>query len=142
MGRASHRRRVPARGGTAVSEIDRLTRSQETYEKLFGPGITAAPDDDPELGEILRRLIFGEVFHTGDLDDQTRELITVVLLATTQMLPQIKAHTSAALNVGVTPIEIREAVPQSAPFTVSPATLNAIVTINDVFRGRNIELPL
>ena len=51
-----------------MSEENRLSRSQATYEKLFGPRDTAARDDDPEFGEVLRRLIFGEIFHTGDLD--------------------------------------------------------------------------
>ncbi len=82
------------------------------------------------------------MFHTGDLDDQTRELLTVVVLATNQMLPQLKAHTAAALNVGVTPVEVREAVYQCAPFIAFPATLNAMAATNDVFSGRGIALPL
>ena len=122
--------------------VDRATRSEETYETLFGPRDASAPENDPEFMTILRRLIFGEVFHTGDVDDQTRELITVVVLATNQMLPQLRAHTAAALNVGVTPVEVREAVYQCAPFIGFPATLNAIATVNDVFRARGIELPL
>jgi 4-carboxymuconolactone decarboxylase len=125
-----------------VSTADRTTRSEETYARLFGPRNTATPEDDPELMTILRRLIFGEVFDTGDLDDQTRELITVVVLATNQMLPQLKAHTGAALNVGVTPIQVREAVYQCAPFIGFPATLNAVGIINEVFRARGIEVPL
>jgi 4-carboxymuconolactone decarboxylase len=125
-----------------MSDDNRLSRSQATYEKLFGQRDTAARDDDPEFGEILRRLIFGEIFHTGDLDDQTRELITVVVLAATQMLPQLTAHSNAALNVGVTPVELREAVYQCAPFIGFPGTLNAIATINDTFRSRGIDLPL
>jgi alkylhydroperoxidase/carboxymuconolactone decarboxylase family protein YurZ len=40
------------------------------------------------------------VFGTGVLDDQTRELITVTVLACLQTLPQLKSHTAAALNVG------------------------------------------
>jgi 4-carboxymuconolactone decarboxylase len=91
---------------------------------------------------ILRRLIFGEVFHTGDLDDQTRELITVVVLTTNQMLSQLAAHTRAALNVGVTPVEVREAVYECAPFIGFPATLNAMATVNDVFRDRGTEAQL
>ena len=57
--------------------MDRTQRSEQTYARLFGPRDTTAPDLDPEFGAILRRLIFGEVFHTGDLDERTRELITV-----------------------------------------------------------------
>ena len=99
-------------------------------------------DPDPELGAILRRLIFGEVFHTGDLDERTRELITVTVLTTMQTLPQLKAHTGAALNVGVTPVQLREAVYQCAPFIGFPKTLNAVAVLNEVFTARGIDLPL
>jgi len=63
-------------------------------------------------------------------------------LATNQTLPQLKAHTNAALNIGVTPIEIREVVYQTAPFIGFPKVLNALNTINEVFESRNIQLPL
>jgi 4-carboxymuconolactone decarboxylase len=92
--------------------------------------------------EILRRFIFGDVFGTGVLDDQTRELITVTVLACLQTLPQLSSHTAAALNVGVSPIQIREAIYQLAPFIGFPRTLNAVATINEAFRARDIELPL
>jgi 4-carboxymuconolactone decarboxylase len=82
------------------------------------------------------------VFHIGDLDDRTRELITIVVLVTNQTLPQLRSHTAAALNVGVTPIEIREAVYQCAPFLGFPKTLNGVAVINEVFTERGIELPL
>ena len=69
-------------------------------------------------------------------------MLTVVSLSTQQTLPQLKAHTQAALNVGVTPLELREAVYQCAPFIGFPKTLNAISTINEVFTENGIKLPL
>lgn len=122
--------------------MDRITRAADKYRQLFGEPNPNAPQTDPELMAILQRLIFGEVFFTGDLDDKTRELITVVALTTNQTQPQLKAHTLAALNVGATPIEIREAVYLCAAFIGFPKTLNAVSTINEVFRERGIELPL
>ena len=121
---------------------ERQAHAEATYERLFGPRDKSAPDSDPELMEILRRFIFGDVFDTGVLDDQTRELITVTVLACLQTLPQLKSHTAAALKVGVQPVEIREAIYQLAPFVGFPRTLNAIATVNDVFRAQDIELPL
>lgn len=53
---------------------------------------------------------YGDIYTIGNLDDKTRELVTLVVLTTNQTLPQIKAHTHAALNVGVSPIEMREAL--------------------------------
>ena len=121
---------------------DREARAEETYTRLFGPRDTSAPDNDPELGRILRTLIFGDVFTTGDLNDTTRELITVTALATLNTLPQLKAHTRAALKVGVTPVELREAVYQLAPFIGFPRTLNAVAALNEVFDALGIPLPL
>jgi 4-carboxymuconolactone decarboxylase len=82
----------------------------------------------------LQRFIFGEVFYQGNLDDRMRELITLVVLATNQTLPQLKAHVLAALNVGLTPIEIKEAVYQCAPYIGFPKTLNAINEVNEVLK--------
>jgi 4-carboxymuconolactone decarboxylase len=121
---------------------ERRAHAEATYERLFGPRDAGAPDDDPELMEILRRFIFGDVFGTGVLDDQTRELITITILACLQTLSQLTSHTAAALNVGVQPIQIREAIYQLAPFIGFPRTLNAVATTNAVFRNRGIELPL
>src|SRR3954449_5813708 len=70
----------------------RQAQADATYERLFGPRDRSAPEHDRELMEILRRFIFGDVFGTGVLDDQTRELITVTVLACLQTLPQLKSH--------------------------------------------------
>jgi 4-carboxymuconolactone decarboxylase len=122
--------------------FERQSRAEATYERLFGPRDPSVPDDDPELMKILRGFIFGDVFETGVLDDRTRELITVTVLACLQTLPQLTSHTHGALNVGVAPVEIREAMYQLAPFLGFPCTLNAVATINEVFRARGVELPL
>ena len=126
--------------GSDVS--DRQAHAELTYERLFGPRDKDAPESDPEVMRILRGFIFGDVFDTGVLDDQTSELITVTVLACLQTLPQLTSHTGAALNVSVEPVAIREAVYQLAPFIGFPRTLNAVATINEVFRARGISLPL
>jgi 4-carboxymuconolactone decarboxylase len=132
---------TPGEPNSDMSE--RQAHAEATYERLFGPRDSSAPDNDPELMEILRRFIFGDVLDTGVLGDRIRELITVTVLACLQAaLPQLKSHTAAALNVGVQPIQIREAVYQLAPFIGFPRTLNAVATINEVFQNQGIELPL
>ncbi|WP_405298058.1 carboxymuconolactone decarboxylase family protein [Methanobrevibacter sp.] len=120
--------------------MDRFEQSKEVFNQLFGP----LPEDevDPELMEILRRFIFGDVFHTGELDHQTRELITVTILATLQTIPQLKAHLFSCINVGVSPVELREAIYQLAPFIGFPRTLNAIEALNELFGFMKIDAPL
>jgi 4-carboxymuconolactone decarboxylase len=122
-------------------DTGRIERTKKKYQELFGaPAVMSATD--PELMTILQRFIFGEVFYIGNLNDKTRELITITALTTNQTLPQLKVHANAALNIGVRPIEIREIVYQLAPFIGYPKVLNALDTINGVFKSRNIKLPL
>ena len=120
----------------------RHAHAEATYERLFGPPDVGAPETDPELMRILRGFIFGDVFDTDAIDDQTRELITVTVLACLQVVPQLTSHTGAALTIGVEPVTIREAIYQLAPFIGFPRTLNAVATINGVFQAGGIPLPL
>ena len=122
--------------------MDRVGKSKEKFEQLFGDDVPATYSTDPDFQDILSRFIFGEVFYQGKLDDKLRELITIVVLSTNQTLPQLKAHVSAALNVGLSPVEIKEAVYQCAPYIGFPKTLNALNEVNEVFKASNISLPI
>jgi 4-carboxymuconolactone decarboxylase len=122
--------------------MNRVEKSKEKYKQLFGDTAPATYATDPDLQDILSHFIFGEVFYQGNLDDKQRELITLVVLTTNQTLPQIQAHVHAALSVGLTPVEIKEAIYQCAPYLGFPKTLNAIYEVNEVFKATNIALPL
>ncbi|MFQ9503437.1 MAG: carboxymuconolactone decarboxylase family protein [Alistipes indistinctus] len=122
--------------------MDRIELCRKNYTALFGGEALTGTGTDPELMDILQKYIFGEVFAVGDLDLKTRELITCTVLSVMQTLPQLKAHAAAALTAGVTPVELREAVYQCAPFVGFPKTLNAVSVVNEVFRERGISLPL
>lgn len=128
-----------------AAEGKKMTRSdicKKNYEKLFNSDWNPNVGSDPEMMAILQKYIFGEVFTVGNLDMKTREMLTVTSLAVQQTLPQLKAHINAALNVGVTPLEVRETLYQCAPFIGFPKTLNAIGVMNEVFKERGIETPL
>ena len=123
-----------------AKEMKNMTREdicKANYKTLFKG--EALNGDDMLI--ILQKYIFGEVFTVGNLDIKTREMLTVTSLAVQQTMPQLKAHINAALNVGVTPVEIRELIYQCAPFIGFPKTLNAISVMNEVFKERKIELP-
>lgn len=120
---------------------DRTTICDKQFKQLFGSDRGVHPTDH-EFMDILQKFIFGEVSEVGLLDNKMRELITVTVLSVMQTLPQLKAHVQACLNVGLKPVEIREAVYQVAPFIGFPKTLNAINTMNEVFLQNGISLPL
>lgn len=122
--------------------MNRIDRCNEKFKELFGGTPVTTEGTDPEFMRILQRFIFGEVCYTGSLDNRMRELITVTVLTVNQTLPQLKAHVGVSLNVGATPVEIREVICQCAPFIGFPKTLNAISTMNEAFLEQNISLPL
>src|SRR5699024_4593399 len=78
--------------GKETSSMDRVQRSEETYRKLCGDRPAPMAATNPEMQDILNRFIFGEVFYQGSLDEQHRELITIVVLAASQCLPQLRSH--------------------------------------------------
>lgn len=124
------------------NQMNRIETCKENYRTLFRGEALTGQGSDPEMMDILQKFIFGEVFTTGDLSLKQREMITCVTLATMQTLPQLKAHAGATLNVGVTPLELREAMYLTAPFIGFPKMLNAVSTVNEVFKERGISLPL
>lgn len=121
--------------------MDRIELSKQKLAMLLGEAPSSTGSPDPEFMDIYYRFIFGEVFHQGSLSNEHRELITIVVLTANQTLPQLRSHIGIALNVGVTPVEIKEAIYQCAPYLGFPKTLNALSQANEVFKERNIALP-
>jgi 4-carboxymuconolactone decarboxylase len=122
--------------------MDRIERSQQKFAELFGNAEFSTFVTDPEFQDILNRFIFGDVYYHGSLNDRQRELITLVVLATNHSLTRLRAHVGAALKVGLTPVEVKEAIYQCAPYIGFPKALDALEQANSVFAERNIRLPL
>ena len=123
-------------------ENERDKKTIEVFQQLFKCNPNDFKSNDPELMKILQNYIFGDIFSIGDLTSKEREMITVICLTVLQCLPQLKAHINAALNVGNTPLEIREAIYTCFSFIGFPRTLNALETFNTILKERNITLPL
>lgn len=133
---------LPTMAQTVDNRMSRIEICKQNYCTLFGGEALTGQGTDSEMMDILQKFIFGEVFQTGDLTLKQREMITCITLATMQTLPQLKAHAGAALNVGVTPEELREVMYLTAPFIGFPKMLNAVGVVNEVFQERGISLPL
>lgn len=122
--------------------MNRKERTKQKMQELFHSHAAGSEGTDGGFMQILQGYIFGDVCYTGSMDNRMRELVTITVLTTLSTLPQLKAHVQAGLNAGCTPVEIREAIYQCAPFIGFPKTLNAISTMNEVFLENGISLPL
>lgn len=77
---------------------------------------------------------YGEIFNRNDLDERTRQLAIVVMLATAgNRSAQLERHIEAALRAGLSQAEMTEAFMQLAVYAGFPTALNAISTASAVF---------
>lgn len=130
---------------TELTDKEHATQLRAVTDAEFSAGISAlrqAEQTDPELYALMRRAYREDVRSIGQLDLKTREMVSCVALTALGTTPQLANHARHALEAGVTPIELREAIYLVAPFAGYPKVLNAMEVVNRVFRERGIELPL
>lgn len=125
-----------------VQKVDRSLTAEKNRQKFFGNTQSSLAKVDPDLVSMRDRLLYGEIADQGTLNDQQRTLITLVVLAASQALDDFKAQVDAALRVGVTPVAIKEALYQCAPYIGFPKAESALRLVNDVFAEKNISLPV
>jgi len=122
--------------------VSRIDASERMCRDLFGQAEFPIHGTDLEFHNIMKRFTYGEVYAQGNLDLKMRELITIVVLTTNQTLDELSMHVHAALNVGVTPVQIKEAVYQCAPYIGFSRVQASLERVNEVFKERNISLPV
>ena len=121
---------------------DRTVAAERNMQKFLGNTESSFSSTDPDFAAMRDRLIYGEIADHGTLNDKQRTLITLVVLTSGQTLEDLKAHVDAALRVGATPVEIKEAMYQCAPYIGFPKTEAALKIVNEAFRAKNIPLPV
>lgn len=121
-------------GGTTM-------KAKEKYMELLKKDFEVSKEDE-DLQNIFNNFVYGEVYNHGDLEPKLRELITLVSLTASQGNSMIAEHVEAALNVGASAIEIKEALYQCAPYVGFPRVFAALEEANKVFKAKNIKLPL
>ena len=133
----------------AVAATDRYARGMTALQDISGDGgskvIESLADIAPDLGRFIVEFTYGDVYPRPGLDPPQRQLVTIgALAAQGDTKPQLNFHTAAALQVGVSPVEIIESIMHLAPFTGFPRVLNAIAVVREVFtaRGTTFEPPV
>jgi 4-carboxymuconolactone decarboxylase len=107
--------------------------------------IESLADIAPDLGRYVVEFAFGDIYSRPELDAPQRQLVTIgALTAQGDTAPELNFHIDAALRVGVSPVEIVEALMHLVPFTGFSRTLNAVTVARQVFtaRGTTCEPPV
>ena len=77
-----------------------------------------------------------------DLDDKTRFVALIAILLGCQGMDEFRAMLPAALNFGVTPIEVKEIVYQAVAYLGIGRVFPFLKITNEVLAERGIGLPL
>ena len=99
---------------------------------------TSSALTDPDIAAMRGRL----VSDGNSLPSDLRHLVTIAVLAAGQTLDELSSETEAALKDGVSPVAIREALYQCAPYIGFPKTEAALRPVNETFLKNGITLPL
>ena len=130
----------------STTREDRFAHGLDVLRKVDGEAgqrvIDSLADVSPELGHQVVAWAFGEIYDRPGLAPRDRQLVTLgMLTALGGCEAQLDVHVNAALNVGLTPEEIIEALLHSAVYCGMPKALNATFAAKKVFADRGL-LPL
>jgi 4-carboxymuconolactone decarboxylase len=107
-------------------------RAVKNHEELFPNHVSTLAVTDPELIDTFDDFAFDEVLSHSSLDVRTRLMVQLAAIVACQALTEYRVMAGAALNVGVTSIEIKEIAYQAVPYLGIAKVLDFIHATNDV----------
>lgn len=116
--------------------------AQQNHDALFPGHVSTLATTDPELIEYFDNFAFDEVLAHGDLDARTRLMVQLAALIASHAVAEYRAMLSAALTVGVTPVEVKEIVYQAVAYVGMGRVFDVLHATNAVLTERGVELPL
>ncbi|MEW2382984.1 carboxymuconolactone decarboxylase family protein [Micromonospora sp. NPDC047707] len=101
--------------------------------------LDALADVSPELSYRSVAWSYGDLYVRPQLARRDRELLTLgILTGLGAADAQLEVHVNGALNAGLTPSEIVEALLQSVVYCGVPRAVNATLVAKKVFAERNL----
>jgi len=116
--------------------------AQKNHDELFPDYKSTLKETDPELIEVFDNFAFDEVLSYGNLDKKTRLMVILASLIAQQTLSEYRVILGGALNIGVTPVEVKEIVYQSVPYVGIAKAFDFIHATNEILESRGVKLPL
>ena len=116
--------------------------AQNYHEKMFHGYVSKFLETDPEFIERFDNFAFDEVVGSSDMDGRIRFMAILATLLGCQGIDEFRAMIPAAMNFGVTPVEIKEIVYQAAAYLGIGRVFPFLKATNEVLEANGIQLPL
>lgn len=128
---------------TAVIASSRLSETARRHlGDLFPALVMEWETTDPELLEIVGNFAFDEVLQYGNLDKKARLMVMLASHIATQSQMIYRLTLEAALQSGITPVEIREILYQAVPYVGIAKVMDFTGMTNEMFKQHGVQLPL
>ena len=98
--------------------------------------------NDPEFHEIFKNFAYNEVFEYSNLTEKESILVTLASLIACQSPKAFKKILMSALDMDITPEEVKELLYQSVPYVGFGRAHNFFGIVIKVFENKGIEMPL
>ena len=116
--------------------------SKQYHEKMFPGYVSDFLRTDPEFIERFDNFTFDEVVNHDDLDGKTRFMAILASLLGCQGIDEFRALMPAAMNFGVSPVEIKEIVYQAVAYLGIGRVFPFLKATNKILESKGIKLPL
>lgn len=120
-----------------------ITDNAKNYHAKMFPGYDSEfLRTDPEFIEFFDNFAFDEVVNHDDLDDRTRFMAILATLLGCQGLDEYREILPAAMNFGVTLVEIKEITYQAVAYLGIGRVFPFLKACNEVLEAQGVSLPL
>lgn len=116
--------------------------SKQYHEKMFPGYVSDFLRTDPEFIERFDNFTFDEVVNHDNLDDKTRFIAILATLLGCQGIDEFRALMPAAMNFGVSPVEIKEIVYQAVAYLGIGRVFPFLKATNEILESKGVKLPL
>jgi 4-carboxymuconolactone decarboxylase len=116
--------------------------ARRNHDALFPNHQSTLKETDPELIQVFDNWAFGEVLEDTTLDVRTRLMVQLAAIIACQAVSDYRAMLVGALNVGVTPVEVKEIVYQAVPYVGMAKVVDFLHVTNQLLGERGVALPL
>ena len=117
-------------------------KAKSYHEKMFPSDKSKFLETDPEFTERFYNFAFDEVVNNDDLDDKTRFTAILATLIGSQAIDGYRALLPAALNFGVSLVEVKEVIYQSVAYLGMGRAFPFLKATNEILEERGVKLPL
>jgi alkylhydroperoxidase/carboxymuconolactone decarboxylase family protein YurZ len=116
---------------------DAAQKGMALRAKLWGEKRAREGDEylsqfDREFAAFINEELFGKIWQRPGLATKTRSLLTMGALMVLGRSPELRLHMRGALNLGITPAEIKEVIIHLSAYGGVPTAIEALRIFNEV----------